>query len=114
VRDPTLAAIAGATIIVAAFAARSIGREGPVQQRAGFQRPTDSLRQHGGAAVDICVANSSSSPTNSSGGGSYVPMVVAVAVLATRQQSKQIQQQQHDNNTTTITATNKTANTEGE
>jgi hypothetical protein len=44
VRDPTSAATVGATIIVTAFATRETGREGPVQWRAGFQRPADSLR----------------------------------------------------------------------
>jgi hypothetical protein len=48
VRDPTLAGTTSATIIVAAFAARVTGWEGPVKQRMGFQRPADSLRRHGG------------------------------------------------------------------
>jgi hypothetical protein len=53
VRDPTLAATVGAAIIVTAFAACATGREGPVQRRAGFQRPADSLRQRGRAAVRV-------------------------------------------------------------
>jgi hypothetical protein len=56
VRDPTSAATAGAAIIVATFAARATGREGLVQQRAGLQRPADSLRQRDWAAVGVCVA----------------------------------------------------------
>jgi hypothetical protein len=56
VRNPTSAATIGATIIVAAFAARPTGREGPVQQRAGFQCLADSLHRHGGDAVGVCVA----------------------------------------------------------
>jgi hypothetical protein len=56
VRDPTSAATVGATIIIAAFAAHGTGQEGPVQQRVGFQCPTDSLGQCGGAAVGIHVA----------------------------------------------------------
>jgi hypothetical protein len=56
VHDPTLAATAGAAIIVAAFAAPATGREGLVQQCAGFQCPADGLRQRSGAAVCICVA----------------------------------------------------------
>ncbi len=56
VRDPTSAANVGATILVAAFAARATSREGPVQQCAGFQCPADSLRQRGRASVGVCVA----------------------------------------------------------
>jgi hypothetical protein len=56
VRNSTLAPTAGAAIIVAAFAARATSREGPIQQRVGFQRLADSLHQHGGAAVGVCVA----------------------------------------------------------
>ncbi len=55
-RNPTLAATVGDAIIVAAFAACATNQEGPVQQRAGFQRLADSLRQHGRAAVGIRVA----------------------------------------------------------
>jgi hypothetical protein len=36
VRNPNLAATIIATIIVTALAARMMGREGPIQQRAGF------------------------------------------------------------------------------
>jgi hypothetical protein len=43
VRDPTLAATISAAIIVTTFATRTTGREGPVQQRAGFQCLADSL-----------------------------------------------------------------------
>ena len=56
-RNPTSAATVGATIIVTALAARATGREGPVQRRTGFQRPADSLRQRGGAAVGVHVAD---------------------------------------------------------
>jgi hypothetical protein len=56
VHDPTSATTVGATIIITALAARATGREGPVQLCLGFQRPADSLRQHGGAAVGIRVA----------------------------------------------------------
>jgi hypothetical protein len=57
VHDPTLAATNGATIIIAAFAARTAGKEGAVQQRAGFQHPADSLRQRGGAAVGVACTD---------------------------------------------------------
>jgi hypothetical protein len=55
-RDPTLATAASATIIIAAFAARTTSWERPVKQHAGIQCPTDSVRQHGGAAVSFCEA----------------------------------------------------------
>jgi hypothetical protein len=42
--DLTLAAAAGAAIIVAAFAARATGLEGLVQLRAGFQCLADGIR----------------------------------------------------------------------
>jgi hypothetical protein len=47
-----------AAIIVTAVAARATGQEGegPVQQCAGIQRPADSLRRRGGAAVSVRVA----------------------------------------------------------
>ncbi len=113
-RNPTSAATVSVNIIITAFATRATGQEGLVQQRAGFQRPADSLRQRGRAAVR--VAASSSLPTNGGGGGGSggsVPTVAAAKVLAMRQQSKQRQQQQHDNNTTTNMTTNKTGNMEG-
>ena len=56
VRDPTLAAAASAIIIIATFAARATSREGLAQQHTGIQRPADGVRQHGRAAVGICVA----------------------------------------------------------
>ncbi len=56
VRNPTSATTVGAATIVTVFAACATGREGPVQQCMGLQRPADSLRQCGGAAVGFCVA----------------------------------------------------------
>jgi hypothetical protein len=55
VRDPTYATAAGATIIVAAFAARATGREGPVKQHACIQRRADGMHQRGVAAVGVLV-----------------------------------------------------------
>jgi hypothetical protein len=53
VHNTTLAATACAARIVAAFATRATGQEGPVQRCTGFHRLADNVRQNGGAAVGV-------------------------------------------------------------
>jgi hypothetical protein len=59
--DLTLGLGANVAIIVAAVtfavvATHATGREGQVQQHAGFQCLADGMRQHGGAAVGVHTA----------------------------------------------------------
>jgi hypothetical protein len=75
VSNPTLAAATSATIVLTAvafatFAARMTGWEGPVQQRAGFHCPADSMSQRVRLLSALMEQASSSSPTNGGGGSS--------------------------------------------